>query len=1151
MAAPAVSRRAASAWRRLALLPALALVLGALWLFSAAPAEAQSPVWSATLTVADNQTGGVYLGCSNQKSGAECSSASVLSDDDFVFGGETFRIDAITLTQFPSIPSIHGDFELTFTSDVRTALDTLKFCVGSNAFSFSSATHGSQNAVEFGLTSLTWLVGETVSLSIVPTSSSCQTTASGSLPTSLTLSANGAPREGGNTVIVRAVLDRPAPDGLQVNVNLGGTATWGSDYRTPGFSATPEAPTVQAVELLKIPAGRTSASFAIEVVDDAHEDSGETIEIRADAYQIIDFTATVTPSQHALCLSGTCQVPASWMKHLGVSDTLTLTIENHEDAETEAARLAAEAAAEAERQRLAAARAAAGGPLSGLALTAGSQAVALVPAFSPGVLSYRAEVPAGTTGVSLAPSWGALAELGGSPTVWARSHGPAAILAQGKVDASGTAAALALSSAGPTRLEVTVLEPDGSGKPLQGTTTTYRVDVVGAAVPEEEKPQTVAVAFSNVPPEHDGQTPFTLDVQSGSKPAPEAFTVTHGTVMRAWSLDPVLWRVRVAPKSWKGVKIALGEASARVRGPALIRVKDARAKEGKDASLDFAVTLNRAASGPVSVDYATKDGTAAAGADYTAASGTLTFAAGETAKTVSVALLDDAHDEGKETFKLKLSNPRGAYLRGIHREAKGTIRNEDPLQRDWLARFGRTAAADAVAAVTARLETPRSAGSHLTVGGQRLSLGGRALAEALTGFARRYGAQAPADGLHERRGRPVTGRELLMGTSFRAVLGGGGSRFTGWGSGASVSRFTSAAPGLSLSGEAATGAAGMDYERGRLLTGLAMTHSLGKGAAQGSGRSYAMGSSVTTVLPYARFEFSERVSAWSLAGTGSGRLTLDLDDDAAARHGADLSMTLAAAGVRGEVVRAAGAGGFSLALKADAYWVRTESERVSVPGVGNLAAARADASRLRAVLDGSRAFTLGGGGTLTPSVELGVRHDGGEGGSGTGMEVGAGVGWADPSRGLDVAVRVRGLAAHAGEGYREWGVSGWLRVVPGAAGRGLSMSLTPSWGADPGGSERLWAMPEASRLAANDDAAPSGRLDAEVGYGMAVLGGRFTGTPNLGFGVSDTAREYRMGWRLASVASGFELSLDATRRETPDGDGPPEHGVMLGGTVRW
>ena len=124
------------------------------------------------------------------------------------------------------------------------------------------------------------------------------------------------------------------------------------------------------------------------------------------------------------------------------------------------------------------------------------------------------------------------------------------------------------------------------------------------------------------------------------------------------------------------------------------------------------------------MDYATKDGTAAAGADYTAASGTLTFAAGETAKTVSVALLDDAVDEGKETFTLTLSNPRGAFLRAMHREAKGVIKNDDPLQQAWLGRFGRAAASDAIAAVTARFETPRGAGSHLTFAGQRLDLSG-------------------------------------------------------------------------------------------------------------------------------------------------------------------------------------------------------------------------------------------------------------------------------------------------------------------------------------------------------------------------------------------------------------------------------------------
>ena len=169
------------------------------------------------------------------------------------------------------------------------------------------------------------------------------------------------------------------------------------------------------------------------------------------------------------------------------------------------------------------------------------------------------------------------------------------------------------------------------------------------------------------------------------------------------------------------------------------------------------------------------------------------------------------------------------------------------------------------------------------------------------------------------------------------------------------------------------------------------------------------------------------------------------------------------------------------------------------------------------------------------------------------MELGAGLGYADPSRGLDVALRVHGLAAHAEEGYDEWGVSGQLRLVPGDAGRGLSISLTLSWGVDPGGSERLWALPDASGLVANDEAAALSRLDAEFGYGLPVWGDRFTGTPHVGFGLSETARDWRIGWRLTPAvpdASGFEVNLDAVRRE-PANDNGAEHGVMLRSLVRW
>ena len=817
-------------------------------------------------------------------------------------------------------------------------------------------------------------------------------------------------------------------------------------------------------------------------------------------------------------------------------------------------------------------------------------------AFAAETTEYAVTVPHGTTHARLAP-------VTADEDLTLRA-GSGTELTRVRSGETGPAAALAV---GANVLVVKTTAGTGVGKTYEVTVTRQ------AAAPQPEAQQQQAqpaapltAAFANVPSEHDG-TAFTFDLTlseapgAGNLPVAASFKVAPGTASVSGS--GTRYTVTVTPKpanAWKDVSITLlqpadcaeagaictadgraltNTSSVTVGGPVRIRIANAKAREGKDASLDFAVTLNRAAAHDVSVDYATEDGTAAAGADYTATSGTLVFAAGETAKTVSVPVLDDAIDEGKETMRLLLSNPRGAYLRGIHSKAKGVIRNEDPLQAMWLARFGRMVASDAVASVTARLETPRDAGSHVTFAGQRMNFGeaegggGAALATVLTGLAQTFGApSAPAsdeddpfvrhdlanpwnDSAAAAGARRVTGRELLLGSSFRAVLGqGAGSQWTSWGQGASVSRFSAAVPGLGLTGEAATGSMGMDYERGRLLMGFAMTHSVGEGTASDAGWRYALGSTATMAMPYARLALSDRISVWGLAGTGSGTLSLDLDGAVPQSYRTDLSMTLAATGVRGDLVTPAEPGGFALALKADAFWVRTESDRVTASEFGSLMGARGESSRVRALLDGSRTFSLASGAALTPKLELGVRHDAGDAETGTGLEVGAGLGYADPSRGLDMALRVHGLAVHAEDGYDEWGVSGQLRLVPGGAGRGLSMSLTPSWGVDPSGSERLWALPASSGLAANGEADPSSRFDAEVGYGMALLGDRFTGTPNLGFGLSgDGARDLRLGWRLTSAVAGdpgFEVSLDATRREAAN-DNAAEHGVMLRSLIRW
>ena len=86
----------------------------------------------------------------------------------------------------------------------------------------------------------------------------------------------------------------------------------------------------------------------------------------------------------------------------------------------------------------------------------------------------------------------------------------------------------------------------------------------------------------------------------------------------------------------------------------------------------FTVKLSAASATPVTVRYATADGTALAGLDYVAASGTLTFAAGQTEQTVSVTILSDALTESDEDFLLKLMDPAGATLGVV--SAKGTIR---------------------------------------------------------------------------------------------------------------------------------------------------------------------------------------------------------------------------------------------------------------------------------------------------------------------------------------------------------------------------------------------------------------------------------------------------------------------------------------------
>ena len=636
-----------------------------------------------------------------------------------------------------------------------------------------------------------------------------------------------------------------------------------------------------------------------------------------------------------------------------------------------------------------------------------------------------------------------------------------------------------------------------------------------------------------------------------------------------------------------------------------LSVSDASAEEAEGASLNFTVTLSQALSEMVTVNYRTSDGTARAGSDYRATSGWLYFGPGQTEKTVTVPVLDDELDEGSETLTLTVWNRSPQHMSVADPTGTRTIFNTDRMPKAWIARFGRTVAEQVLDAVDARMRARPEPGGEARLAGQRIGVGplfgaapggdetsGRArtwewesvapsaardLADRLNG-----GADPARQGLGSRPRSPGYGqtaaeRDLLPGSSFSLTAETDGKGFVSiWGRGA-MTRFSGREPApskaggdLSVDGEVASGLLGADWTRGRWTTGLLVTHSLGEGgyrAAGGPGSGSGTGGTVTSTLtgvwPWVRHAVSARLSVWGVAGYGEGSLTLDPEDADGARTEAirtGLDLTMAAFGLRGVLVKTPETGGIELAVRTDAMGVRIRSAAVRGSS-GNLAAVTAETTRLRLGLEGSWPVRLADGSMLTPSVEIGMRRDGGDAETGFGADIGAGLAWADPKRGLGAELHGRGLLTHESKGFRQRGLAGSFSWAPVAGDRGPRLRLTQTLGVSAHGSANApLGHTTPAGLAANDPGLGSGaggdelrqrRLEARFSYGFAAFDDRFTSTPEIAVGLSNAGRDYSLGWRLARGAGGpdgsaLELAVEARRREsTANRRMPSEHALGL------
>ena len=600
------------------------------------------------------------------------------------------------------------------------------------------------------------------------------------------------------------------------------------------------------------------------------------------------------------------------------------------------------------------------------------------------------------------------------------------------------------------------------------------------------------------------------------------------------------------------------EATATVLGvvPAL-SVLDAEVEERANAVMAFPVRLDRVASKLVTVRYATADGTAVAGFDYAAATGLLTFALGETQKTVSVPVHDDAHVEGDETLTLTLSGASGAQIAdGL---ATGTIlANSDPIPKAWLVRFGRTVAHQILDAVDERLATTPRRGIHVHIAGKRFSVASpRQAADEEEEPAGRPGGSAnwlrgEDDGSGALRfdSQNVTTADLFKGNSIsltKATREGGFISL--WSEGA-LSHFSGREDELRLGGEVASAMVGAGWTDGARAAGLVISHSRGEGTYRAAQRSHDIEGTLTGVFPYGRYSINERLSLWGVAGYGRG--TQAFAPEGTETVESDFDMTMAAAGIRGELLTPAENDGLEIALKSDAMVVNTVTEPLpgAPSGVGGYV------TRFGLGLQGRWQSGDEDGGLPAPVFEVGGRYDGGDAETGFGVDFGGGLSWTNRDLGLEAELRARALVSLDDKDFRERGVAGSLSWDPDPhSDLGPSLSLSQTVGASAtGGAEALLGRDTLAGLAADDGESLDPQFEARLGYGHPVLSGRFTGTTELGLRLADKSREYALGWRLLPVSlehDALELLLEGSRRESTEEEREPEHQVRVDLINRW
>ena len=380
--------------------------------------------------------------------------------------------------------------------------------------------------------------------------------------------------------------------------------------------------------------------------------------------------------------------------------------------------------------------------------------------------------------------------------------------------------------------------------------------------------------------------------------------------------------------------------------------------------------------------------------------------------------------------------------------------------------------------------------------------------------------------------QPVSAKDLLARSAFELPLTRTGDdgvpAWTFWGRGSAAGFAGQPEDDFTMDGTLYSGYLGLDYRHASLLMGLAVAHSTGEVNYERTGATKA-GADVqlTSVLPYVHWQPYAGLGVWGLLGAGWGEMDLKLDGDPQTRS-TRLNSWLGAVGGRQTLTTWQG---IDLAAKTDAFLTT-----VRAAGTAEVPEAQGHAQRVRLLLEGRTAVEVSPVSLLEPRLELGGRWDSGTAEQGLGAELGGGVAYTRTDWGLSVDAQGRYLLVHEDGGFEDWGASVNVRVDPGVAGQGLYLTVSPVWGQASSGVEQLWS-PTAALSQASGPARPAagwrpGRVDVDVGYGLALADGRvLTPYGGLALGGPGSSR-YRLGSRLALSAS-LAVNVEGERAEQP------------------